>query len=414
MRRYLTVAILLAAARSTAAQSVRVTVVEGTNRAPVVGAIVSLIDSAGIIARRGLSDDRGRVSLRAAKGGRYHVRADRIGFRGLDSGPVVVPDTGTINFGIVMPDEPVVLAEISVTSESRCVNDPGTAAGTASLWTEIRKALDATAIAKGAGLSFTMALWRRELNADLKLKFEQTDTVETSVPRPFFAADPVALVTQGYVVPGEKGSTYFGPDEATLLSPGFLATHCFHLNRRVIAGRSQLGLRFEPVAGRKLPDIAGTMWVDTDSRALSEVDYRYRNVGPEERLGGTATGRVEFMALPEGWWVVSRWNIRMPHLQEVRIVSRAIEGETIERRRMVRGYFEDGGALVQVKGPPRGYASITGRLQTGDESVRPLVGRPADPHRSSSSGERHGHACINTACSATLPSAPIRNSSDSR
>jgi hypothetical protein len=360
----------LMVAGSATAQTVRVTVIDATRRAPVAGAIVSLIDSAGQVARRGLSDERGRLTLRAPVGGGYRLRSARIGFRGIESEPFQVPSVGTIDLDVVMPDEPVILAELTVSAKAGCVSDPSTAASTAALWTEIRKALDATAISKETGLSFTMALWRRELTADMELRFEESDTVETSVPRPFIAVDPDALVTQGYVLPGENGSTYYGPDEAVLLSPGFLSTHCFHLNRRVVAGRNQVGLRFEPVRGRRLPDIAGTMWVDTDRGTLTEVEYRYRNVGPEERLGGTATGRVEFLALPEGWWVVSSWWIRMPRLQEVRVLGRGLENEPIDRRRIVQGYYEDGGSLVAVKGPPHGFATTPSRPNDGRQAAQ--------------------------------------------
>lgn len=342
-----------------AAQVVRLTLVTEGTRTPVAGAIVSLLTSDGAIARRGLTNEAGRLVLRAPRGGAHRLRADRIGFRGLTSDLINVPDTGSVSVEIEMPDAPVVLTELKVTSSSSCSGDPATSAATADLWNEIRKALDATALAKRLGLTFTMALWRRELNEGLDLKFETVDTIETAVPRPFFAAAPEALVAQGYILPNDKGSTFFGPDEEVLMSPGFLSTHCFGLNRRTANGQQQVGLRFEPIRERKLPDIGGTLWVDVATRELREVDYRYRNVPASVPRDGLM-GKVEFASLPEGWWIVTRWNIRMPQVQEIqiRIVSRPQEHGTVERRQIIRGYLDDGGAIVSVKGPPRGQYAI--------------------------------------------------------
>ena len=184
--------------------------------------------------------------LRAPRGGRYSLRGDRIGFRGLVSDPFLVPDTGAVSVELVMPDQPVVLTELKVTERSRCVPDPTTAAATAELWSEIRKALDATSIAKSSGLTFTMVTYRRELSENLVTKSEPADTIETSAPRPFYASSGEELEQRGYVVKGEEGYVYFGPDDDVLLSQAFLRTHCFTVNRRTDRGARHVGFGSSP------------------------------------------------------------------------------------------------------------------------------------------------------------------------
>ena len=332
------------------AQTVRVTVVTDGERIPIAGAIVSLRSAAGVTVRRGLTNEGGRLVLRAPSGGSYLLRADRIGFRGVDSVPVVVPDTGAVAIELPMPNVPVILAELKVRGSTSCAGDPATSTATADLWSEIRKALDATSLAKRSGLTFVMALWRRELNDELDTKKETVDTVETDVTRPFFASSAEELAAQGYIVPNGKGTTFLGPDEEVLLSPSFLATHCFSLNRRTVKGNLQVGLRFEPTRDRKLPDIAGTLWVDADRRELREVEFLYRNVPRSVPKDGLA-GKVEFAVLPEGWWIVNRWNIRMPKVQEVRVMSGSVSPVDLTRRSFLNGYTEDGGGIVSVKRP---------------------------------------------------------------
>src|SRR5262249_59273459 len=114
--------------------------------------------------------------------------------------------------------------------------DTTRARATADLWTEVRKALDATVIAKGSGLTFTMAIYRRELDAELTAKSSRADTLDTAAPRPFYAQSPAQLAQVGYVVKGDSGFTYFGPDEAVLLSNEFLTTHCFKISSRTDHG----------------------------------------------------------------------------------------------------------------------------------------------------------------------------------
>ena len=334
------------------AQSIRVRVVTEAGP-PATGAIVKLLDRSNMVIRSGLSDEHGRVTLRAPRGGGNRIRADRIGFRGVLSESVTVPDTGTVTLELRMPDEPVVLAELAVTGTTRCQRDPTRAPATAALWTEIRKALDATAITRQSGLTFTMAVWRRALDSARAVTTESVDTTRTRAPRPFRAVGLDLLVERGYLTTGEDGTwTVFGPDEEVLLSSQFLATHCFGIATREIGGRAEVGLQFQPAPGRTAPDIAGALWVTRDGLELRTVEFEYVNL-PEGLPQSGLNGRVEFARVPQGWWIVDRWWIRSPRVEEFRVHPGVLENVPLHRRQVVRGYLEDGGEVLAIEGLPR-------------------------------------------------------------
>ena len=56
------------------------------------------------------------------------------------------------------------------------------------------------------------------------------------------------------------------------------------------------------------------MWVDRASAELRRLEFRYANVSPEEQE--KAGGDVEFKRVHDGTWLISRWNIRMPVLEQ--------------------------------------------------------------------------------------------------
>ncbi len=342
----------LVAAPIAAAQAVRVRVTAESG-GPVLGAIVRLLDRNDSIVQRGLSNEGGRVLLKAPRGGEYRIRVDRIGYRGLQSGSMVVPDTGSVGLELVMPDQAVVLPEISVTGTTTCSTDPGRAPATAALWGEIRKALDATAISKRSGLTFTMTVWKRDLDSTMAIRSEESDTLQTTVPRPFHAIAASFLLERGYLIQGE-GRTWsvFGPDEDVLLSDGFLATHCFGLATKEERGQRLVGLRFEPTPRRTVPEISGTLWVDARTSQLRYAEFRYVNL-PQDLSDGGVRGRVEFARLPEGWWVVDKWFIRSARVVEIRALSQLLDQVPIRGQRLIVGYLEDGGAVLRVKGPQR-------------------------------------------------------------
>ncbi|MHB1326909.1 MAG: carboxypeptidase-like regulatory domain-containing protein [Gemmatimonadales bacterium] len=75
--------LVVAAATPSPAQDLSVRVVHAADGSPLVGALISLRDSAGVVQLRALTGPGGRVALRV-RPGRYVPRADAIGFRGVD------------------------------------------------------------------------------------------------------------------------------------------------------------------------------------------------------------------------------------------------------------------------------------------------------------------------------------------
>src|SRR4051812_30419156 len=75
--------------RRAAAQAVRGTVVDPSDR-PVAGVLVLMLDSASNIAARALSNDRGEFHVASIRPGSYRLRTLRIGFRPVTSEPISV------------------------------------------------------------------------------------------------------------------------------------------------------------------------------------------------------------------------------------------------------------------------------------------------------------------------------------
>ena len=73
-----------------------------------------------------------------------------------------------------------------------------------------------------------------------------------------------------------------------------------------------VGLEFEPTADREVPDISGTVWLDPSAAEVRWLDFRYQNLAvPRALLRASPGGRVEFMSLPNGAWIVTSWHVRM-------------------------------------------------------------------------------------------------------
>ena len=68
------------------------------------------------------------------------------------------------------------------------------------------------------------------------------------------------------------------------------------------------------------------------------MEYRYTNISAEQ--GDEARGNMEFMRLRNGAWVITRWDIRMPRLEN-RIGPRSLGASGIR----VTGIEVSGGEL---------------------------------------------------------------------
>jgi hypothetical protein len=284
------------------AQSVRGRVIDEAGDQPMAGAIVSLLDLGGARIRAVLTNQSGVFVLRAGAGS-YRLRVEMIGRRSVEAGMFVVtegadPPAQTIR----MPVQPITLSGIDVRGAERCDVSRRTAQETYVVWAEAEKALRAASLTSQEPLyRFRVAKYFRELNPRNGDLVRQTRQEIVSLRSdPCTSLTPAEIEQRGYVKEEGGQSLIYGPNTDVLLSREFQNTHCLGLRR----GRDrpdQIGLTFEPIEGRVLPDIEGVLWLGNMPRSLIPGDY---------------TGFAEFIRLPEGTWIIRRWWLRSPPLEE--------------------------------------------------------------------------------------------------
>lgn len=336
-------AFILLGAPAAGAQTVRGTVVEAESGHPVAGAVVVLLDENGRRHGAVLSGADGGYRVSAPRGGRYVLRAERVGYQTITSPPLQLAEGETVVHRLQAGAARIVLQPVQARTRARdCVLRPDGSDQTAVAWQEARKALTATTLsADGRGLAYESRLYRLGLRLDdLGVVQEQRWTVPGRARTPFTATPLRRLASTGWVHPDGDSMAFHAPDAGTLLSDEFLDHHCFRLRPGDGDRDGMAGLEFAPVRGRRVPDVHGILWMDREGARLRYLEYTYTGL----EWGGTVQeigGRVEFAQAADGAWIVSRWYIRMPMLLGMRR-----EGEL---PRMV-GLVEQGGDVTGVGG----------------------------------------------------------------
>ena len=327
------VCVLAIVARAASAQTIAGRVLGKVDGAAVAGAIVTLLDSAGRPMTTKLAEDGGSFDFAAPFAGSYTIRVERVGFRSTTTQPFLVRPGEKVDVPITIAGEGVSLRAVKVSADRRCVVRPQEGLATAELWNEARKALNATqltqmaqAAAKARRNPHRFAVRWRKFERDLEprslaVRSEELVEMEGEAVTPFVSADPELLARSGYVE-GDiaKGSTFYAPDAAVLLSDRFLDTHCFRIQAPEKGRRDDLiGLAFEPLrltsdGSRTRVDVNGVLWLDRASAELRYLEYGYVNL-PFDADANRAGGREEFRPLPDGRWIVWRWYIRTPGLE---------------------------------------------------------------------------------------------------
>lgn len=287
--------------------------------APLRGVFVTLTDSTGRQAGGYLSRAGGGFLLRAPGAGQYLLRAELIGYGSVEWLVELGPEQ-TVRDTLRLPLEAGRLDGIVARGarERQCALRPDQGNALTRLWSEARKGLRIADWAEEAGwLRANGYTYQRVLELVNREVLAESVLPARSLERnAFVAADPEAVRADGFVLRTDDGGTlYRGADAALLLSDTFLQTHCFSLQERAEDGL--LGLAFEPIPGRDLPDIRGVLWIDAATGRLHALDYRYTGYPvsfpvPESRFGG----HTSFRHLPGGGVAVERWWIRMPTLTD--------------------------------------------------------------------------------------------------
>jgi hypothetical protein len=317
-------------------QIVRGVVVEVGSGTPVEGAMVILQDYAGEPLKRVLTDRNGEFIIDTDRPGPHFIRVDRIGYESLTTEQFAVPVDGTYQ-RVEVPIHAVELVGIDVSGSRRCEVRPEEGRATARVWEEARKALEAAAWTLSSGAyRYTLLHYTRELDPSGVRTLNEDRRFDRSWGQATYVSAPAQeLADLGYLRQNpDDSNTYFAPDAEVFLSDPFLDTHCMRLDR---VEDGLIGLEFEPLQSRRLPDIRGTLWIEAASARLDRLEFRYTNL-PWELATGDASGVVSFGRLPNGTWIVQEWYIRMPRM--------TISGPS--RRPVRTGFVQEGGVVWRI------------------------------------------------------------------
>lgn len=347
------------------AQVVRGTVIDGSTNAPIRGSFVAL-QRDGRQVTAVLTGAAGEFIFRLPAG-TYSLRADRIGHQTATVPAFDVAAEQTRTFTLKLEVAALRLAELTVRTDARCSRIEGSRQ-TAAVWEEAKKALTIAAwVETNAPATFRVRHTERDL--DLQLREVRAPQIRFGVAagkRAFRTWDADSLERFGYVYTRNEDTFFAGPDAELLLSSSFLSQHCFRLERRADR-RAMIGLAFEPIRGRTLPDIRGVLWLDEQSAELRFIEYGYTGnpVYSDERYAG---GRIEFDQLSNGAWIVHRWFIRAPRL--VRTDARA--------ELTVAGTHETGGEILDAQMPGAATNVLVPRVSLTGFVFDSVRGRPLE------------------------------------
>jgi len=364
---------VLVASGTLHAQTITGSVVLPDSVTPAAGVIVVARNARDSVAARGLTGSTGHFTLHLPANGRYALSVLRIGYR-----PTIGPTVDVVGLTtaqrIVLVATPVTLATVSVRESETCRVNADTGLAVARLWQEARKAmLSAELGTDDAPLDAEWIEYDRQLDSIGRLVRHQTVRSARHPTTHAFRSLPAAeLDTGGYVVEAQGGARFFAPDVEALLSDQFVRDHCFRLAAPPAAQPNLIGIAFQPTRDRReRRDIRGTLWLDRTSAELRSLEFAYTGLSEIAESVG-AGGRVEFLRLHDGNWLVSRWSVRMPQLQTVGSLGGGPVRVVATRSGMVvRGVQVTGGEVLHVlRGDSTVYratgASVDAQFRSSD------------------------------------------------
>ncbi|HEX7938412.1 MAG TPA: carboxypeptidase-like regulatory domain-containing protein, partial [Gemmatimonadaceae bacterium] len=291
-------------------QGLRGTIRDSTSGLAVPAAVISTVGLPDSLTRRVLSDATGIYRIQLPDGAR-RIRVVRIGFR---PRTIDVPAASDQSVDIRLERLPTMLERVRVNDQPNCSRRSDRATALA-LWEQARAGLLATVVARDENQArlkrFNYYRIIGEERATILSQVVTTEEVRNG--RPFGAARSASyFVSHGFRDDSGSYPTFYAPDADVLLDESFTKAYCFHVAEADERHPGAIGLGFEPAhsrAGRV--DIAGTVWIDSTARSLSDIQFQYRGLPRDEqllRLGG----RVSFRVMPAGFTIIDRWSMQLP------------------------------------------------------------------------------------------------------
>lgn len=313
MRRVIHAVLLIVLIATAAHAQLRGVVRDSAARAPLPGAIVSALDSAGRGVGRSITDASGLFTVALPPSAR-RLRIVRIGYRPTEVG---VPATRGTPIELLMAHLPPMLDVVRVVGRELC---PGTQERGAAfeLWEQARAGLLGTIVARELMPAEARTVTYNTSTApnDRRVRAQTKRIVTGRTTRPFVAsAMPSFFARVGYMVEANGTRVFNAPDADVLIDESFAATHCFRLRLADQAHAGQIGLAFSPVRGRDtLVDVDGVIWLDAATPRLRSLDFAYTSLEPAATAAGSG-GHIEFQEMPNGASFISWWNMRLAVLQ---------------------------------------------------------------------------------------------------
>ncbi|MXX55687.1 MAG: hypothetical protein F4205_05485 [Gemmatimonadetes bacterium] len=296
-------------------QVVRGRLLDALDGSSIGTAMIVLVNPQELEEARVLSrSNSGLFQLEAPRPGNFRLRAERIGYATSYSDFFDLAAGDTLVIEIRADVEAISLRGIEAVADRQCRVRPGEGLAVTRVWEEARKALEAAAWTQELGL-YRYDVLRIKRRLDRRVHTVLTEDriySELLAAAPYVSRPADSLRAEGFARYSPDESFFWAPDAEVLLSDAFLDTHCLLIR----GGRSNeagvVGLDFEPLPNRNVPEIAGTMWLDEATSRLRRLEFEYLNINaPESLMDAEPGGRVEFQALPDGTWIVTSWSLRL-------------------------------------------------------------------------------------------------------
>ena len=274
--------------------------------------VVATDPASGDDLARAVTDADGFFTIRLAAAS-VRLRVLSIGSAPSDVGVVRVMAGGTpITFRVGF--RPVALPAVVTSGRSQCGGPTGGSAA-AVLLAEARTAiLLSQSVPAGTPPRATFARFAYWTDTDGRGRGSPSVArASGSSLRPFQSVPRAVLDAEGFVVEEADGTVYRAPDASWFTDDRFAREHCFSLRASADSASPLVGIAFDPAERARTVQVAGVLWVDSSTFALSHVEYRY--VGLDRARASGAGGSIRFAQLPSGLWFEERWELRMPQLR---------------------------------------------------------------------------------------------------